>query len=303
MAITINTGSETVPSDVSTVYNMAYKFARQTIDSVTSVNPLDELFNKGKVEYGKNIEESVLELLQKGAYDENAVDLFKATDPKFITRYYKDWSSGQFSTTVRLGEIRKILARGLSERNTAESVAEKIVGNLTESDSFDRYKNEKAVLLSLKGAIDTAKTNAGAVTTVNDLLKSIRNIVDGFQFINKKYVIAGIDNRTSFDDIFIVMPYEIKNAIDIDAMAYMFNMSKADLLAKILVTDATDGIVYVIDRRAVFQYNRLLELTNEWNGKALLTNYWLTVDDLYGYSPLFKATYIDASALVTPATK
>ena len=298
MAITINTGSTTVPSDVSNVYNMAYKFAKQIIENVTSVNPLNELFNKGKVEYGKNIEESVLELLEKGTYDENAVDLFRATDPTFITRYYKDWSSGQFSTTVRLNEIRKILARGLGERNTAESVAEKIVANLTESDSFDRYKNEKAVLLSLKQAMDTASTGSGTASSTNELLKKVRNVVDGFQFINSKYVIAGIDNRTAFDDIFIVMPYEIKNAIDIEAMAYMFNMEKADLLAKILVTDATDGLVYVLDRRAVFQYNRLLELTDEWNGKALLTNYWYTVDDLYGFSPLFKATYIDASALI-----
>ena len=55
MAITINTGSTTIPADASQVYGMAYKFAKQIIENVTSVNPLDEVFNKGKVEYGKNI--------------------------------------------------------------------------------------------------------------------------------------------------------------------------------------------------------------------------------------------------------
>lgn len=296
--ITINTGSETIPADASKVYGMAYKFAKQTIDNVTSVNPLDDVFNKGKVEYGKNIEEAVLELLDKGTYDENAVDLFKAADPTFAVRYYKDWSSGQFSTTVRLNEIRKILARGLSERNTAETVAEKIVNNLTESDSFDRYKNEKGVLTALKAAMTEAKTGSGTASTTNELIKKIRDCVDEFQFINSKFVISGIQNRSSLADIYIVMPFKIKNSIDIDAMAYMFNMEKADLLAKILVTDMDDGCVYVLDRRAVFQYNRLLELTDQWNGKALLTNYWYTVDDLYGYSPLFKATFIDASAIL-----
>ena len=297
MAITINTGSTTIPDDASQIYGMAYKFAKQIIENVTSVNPLDDVFNKGKVEYGKNIEEAVLELLDKGTYDENAVDLFRASDPTFIVRYYKDWSSGQFSTTVRLNEIRKILARGLGERNTAETVAEKIVSNLTESDSFDRYKNEKGVLTALQNAIYQAGYAENASTT-NELLKKMRNIVDEFQFINSKYVLAGIENRTSLDDIYIIMPLYIKNAIDIDSMAYMFNMEKADLLAKIRVTDETDGAVYIVDRRAVFQYNRLLELTEQWNGKALLTNYWYTVDDLYGYSPLFKATYIDASAII-----
>ena len=298
MAITINTGSTTIPADASQVYGMAYKFAKQIIENVTSVNPLDEVFNKGKVEYGKNIEEAVLELLDKGTYDENAVDLFKASDPTFVVRYYKDWSSGQFSTTVRLNEIRKILARGLGERNTAETVAEKIVSNLTESDSFDRYKNEKGVLLAMKTAITEATKSAGTASTINELLRKIRDCVDEFQFINSKYVLAGIENRTSLDDIYIVMPFKIKNSIDIDAMAYMFNMEKADLLAKIRVTDMDDGCVYILDRRAVFQYNRLLELTEQWNGKALLTNYWYTVDDMYGYSPLFKATYIDASAIL-----
>lgn len=299
MAITINTGSTTIPADASQVYGMAYKFAKQIIENVTSVNPLDEVFNKGKVEYGKNIEEAVLELLDKGTYDENAVDLFKATDPTFVVRYYKDWSSGQFSTTVRLNEIRKILARGLGERNTAETVAEKIVSNLTESDSFDRYKNEKGVLTAMKTAMSTAGTGSGTASTINELLRKIRDCVDEFQFINSKYVLAGIENRTSLDDIYIIMPFKIKNSIDIDAMAYMFNMEKADLLAKIRVTDMDDGCVYILDRRAVFQYNRLLELTEQWNGKALLTNYWYTVDDMYGYSPLFKATYIDASAILS----
>lgn len=298
MAITINTGSTTIPADASQVYGMAYKFARQIIENVTSVNPLDDVFNKGKVEYGKNIEEAVLELLDKGAYDENAVDLFKAADPSFAVRYYKDWSSGQFSTTVRLNEVRKILARGLGERNTAETVAEKIVNNLTESDSFDRYKNEKGVLSALKTAITTAKTDSGTASTLNELIRKIRDCVDEFQFINSKYVLAGIENRASLDDIYIIMPFKIKNSINIDAMAYMFNMERADLLAKIRVTDMDDGIVYIVDRRALFQYNRLLELTEQWNGKALLTNYWYTVDDLYGYSPLFKATFIDASAIL-----
>lgn len=301
MAIPINTGSTSIPADASSVYSMANKFAKQIIESVSSVNPLDELFNKGKIEYGKNVEEAVLELLQKGQYDENAVDLFAASDPTFIVRWYKDWSSGQFSTTVRLNEIRKILARGLGERNTAEAVAEKIVSNLTESDSFDRYKNEKGVLRALVEAVWAAGKYAGSATTANELLKMVRNVVDDFQFINSNYVLAGIENRASLDDIRIVMPYNIKNSIDIDAMAYMFNMEKADLLAKIVVTDAQDNCVIIVDKRAVFQYNRLLELTDQWNGKALLTNYWYTVDDMYGYSPLFKATYIDATAMVTPA--
>lgn len=301
MAIPINTGSTSIPADASSVYSMANKFAKQIIESVSSVNPLDELFNKGKIEYGKNVEEAVLELLQKGQYDENAVDLFAASDPTFIVRWYKDWSSGQFSTTVRLNEIRKILARGLGERNTAEAVAEKIVSNLTESDSFDRYKNEKGVLRALVEAVWAAGKYAGSATTANELLKMVRNVVDDFQFINSNYVLAGIENRASLDDIRIVMPYNIKNSIDIDAMAYMFNMEKADLLAKIVVTDAQDNCVIIVDKRAVFKYNRLLELTDQWNGKALLTNYWYTVDDMYGYSPLFKATYIDATAMVTPA--
>lgn len=301
MAITINTGSTSIPADASSVYSMAYKFAKQIIESVSSVNPLDELFNKGKIEYGKDVEEAVLELLQKGQYDENAVDLFVASDPTFIVRWYKEWSSGQFSTTVRLNEIRKILARGLGERNTAEAVAEKIVSNLTESDSFDRYKNEKGVLRALVEAIYLANKSAGTASTANELLKKVRDVVDDFQFINSNYVLANIENRASLDDIRIVMPYNIKNAIDIDAMAYMFNMEKADLLAKIVVTDETNNYVVIVDKRAVFQYNRLLELTDQWNGKALLTNYWYTVDDMYGYSPLFKATYIDASGMVTPA--
>ena len=296
MAISIDTGSTTVPDDVSSVYSMAYKFARSTIENVRSVNPLDVLFNKGRVDYGVNIEEAVIELLSKGTYDENAVNVFAASDPTFAVRFYKNWTKGQFATTVRLGEIRKMLARGLGERNTAEAVAEKIVSNLTESDSYDRYKNEKAVLTKLQNDI-YANGTAQSASTYDELLTKIRNSVDEFQFINSKYVLAGIENRSALEDIYIVMPLNVKNGMDIVKLANMFNMEKADLLAKIIVTDETDNAVYIVDRRAVFQYNRMLDLTEQFNAKALLTNYWYTVDDLYGYSPLFKATYLDCTAL------
>ena len=93
------------------------------------------------------------------------------------------------------------------------------------------------------------------------------------------------------------MPYGVKNAVDVDTLASLFHVEKAEILEKIDVIDTEDGIVYIVDESAVLWYRRLSEIEPTRNAKARKTIYYKTVDDLFAYSPIFKATYIDASAI------
>lgn len=293
--VTINTGAETHTDTVNGIYGLIETIAKQSFLGVESSNPLN-YFYKGDVDKGTDIEQWMIQLTESYAFDKNAVDQLKAKDPIYKLRYFKDWTSRQYEQTVRDDEIRKIL----SGENSVEEVSAKIVGNLRESDENENYENLKKVLAMIKTEVDKVENNAtsgGTATTGAEFLKLVKNVVDKMKFMNSEYSVAGAKYRCPLDRIRIVMPYGVKNSVDVDTLASLFHVEKAEILEKIDVIDTTDGIVYILDESAIQWHRRLSEIESCRNVKGRCTNYYLTVDNLFAFSPLFKATYIDASAI------
>lgn len=289
---TINSGSEQYQVTNNDIYGLVEKVAKQSFFAVESENPLSH-FYKGDVDKGTVIEQAMIQLTESYAFDKNSVDQLKAKDPDFIIRYFKDWTEKQYETTVRDDEIRKIL----TGETSVEDVASKIVGNLRESSENETYENLKGVLAYIKTQIDDSGTVGGTAQDGQEFLKMIKNAVDKMKFMNTTYSIAGAKYRCPLNRVRIVMPYGVKNAVDVDTLASMFHVEKAEILDKIDVIDTEDGIVYVLDENAIVWHRRLSEIESVRNAKSRLTNYYHTTDDLFAYAPMFKATYIDASAI------
>lgn len=291
---TINSGSDNYTATINDIYGLVEKVAKQSFFGVESDNPLSH-FYKGDVDKGTTIEQWMIQLCESYAFDKNAVDVFKGADPDYVVRYFKDWTERQYEATVRDDEIRKIL----KGESSVEDVSAKIIANLTESDENENFENLKGVLAYIKTQIDASDsaTNAGVAQDGAEFLKLIKNAVDKMKFMNSTFSVAGAKYRCPLDRIRIVMPYGVKNAVDVDTLASLFHVEKAEILEKIDVIDTEDGIVYIVDESAVLWYRRLSEIEPTRNAKARKTIYYKTVDDLFAYSPIFKATYIDASAI------
>ena len=291
---TINSGSDNYTAKINEIYGLVEKVAKQSFFAVESDNPLSH-FYKGDVDKGTTIEQWIIQLTESYAFDKDAVDVFKGQDPEYIVRYFQDWTERQYEATVRDDEIRKIL----KGENSVEDVSAKIVANLTESDENENFENLKGVLAYIKTQIDASETatNAGTAQDGAEFLKLIKNAVDKMKFMNSTFSVAGAKYRCPLDRIRIVMPYGVKNAVDVDTLASLFHVEKAEILEKIDVIDTEDGIVYIVDEASVLWYRRLSEIEPARNAKARKTVYYKTVDDLFAYSPIFKATYIDASAI------
>lgn len=286
----IDPGSATLTPTVNDIYGLVETIARQIFRSVDSANPLAEVFDKGTIDKGTTVQQVMIQLTESYAFNKNAVDQLVAKDPTLLVRYFNDWTERQFEQTVREDEIRKVLIGSSS----VDELAGRIVGNLSESYDNEMFIDEKAVIAS---AI-TAMTSAGAPADVDELLTSIRNVADSFSFVNNTYSIAGAVHSTRMEDIVVLIPYNIKNVIDVTKLANTWNLSKNEILPRIITIDTTDNNVIIADKNFFFKYNRLLEVEPARNVKARATNYYLTADDLLGYAPFFKATYLDASALV-----
>ena len=293
MAINFDNGSATLTQEYSDNFALINKIAKQAIYNVKSVNPLDWM-NKGVIRNGVAIEDAVIQLVEGAEWNADTQDgtnLNKPSYPTIKVQYHQTWNGKQFKTTYSENQFRKVLLAGGDEMDASA----KIVANLTESEGHEDYEACKGILTSGITAGNIIKANDATHTdgydVDADLIKAIKNITDEMMFINNSYVSGSFKTRTPFERIRIIMPYKVYNAMNIDVLASLYNLEKAELNSKISKIDA-DGNVYVVDEFACLKYTRLYRMTNKFIEDGLYYNYWLTVDRMYGTSNLFKAAYV-----------
>lgn len=282
-------------------FNMIAKIAYQMIRGVTASDKL-EVFNKMPVDNGLTIEQAIVGLAKGYAFaDDGDVDkVFKKTKPNMHVRYFKKWTSRQFASTIDRKEIRKVLVGNSS----VEDMAELIVASLTQGDYHEKYEFTKELFKwgATTGNIITKVGNTVDLTQSNgykEILKLIKNTIKGMTYVNDKYNKAGLKRRTPIEDIRIIAPYDLITAIDVDELAGVFNLEKAEIRNRIIEIDSDVKRVYIVDVNAVMLYTRLYMMTDQMNRQALYHNFWLTTERMYALSPLFDSAYIDYTDVAT----
>ncbi|MCD8201607.1 MAG: hypothetical protein LUD47_06035 [Clostridia bacterium] len=286
--VNYDNGSDKWSADYSTNFALIEKIAKSTLYQVQSSNPL-RWMSKGQIANGVAIEDALVELADSYDWKSEEQDGSKTNAPSYPSikvTYNSIWNGKQFKTTVSEDQIRKVLLNGGSESD----VAQKIVSNLTESEGYEGYLACKGVLENGRDVnilpVDDNTYGANA-----ELLKAIKNTTDKMQFVNTDFVSCGSKQRTPFERIHIVMPYEIYNAINIDVLASLYNLDKAELIGKITLIDEP-GYIYIVDEFGVFTYTRLYKMTSKYVEDGLYENYWLTMDRMFGTNNLFKMAYL-----------
>ena len=300
------------PTTISGMGGAIGKVAEQVIRQFTAKNPLS-VFEKMPINNGTTIEQMFIELVESQAYDRNGANALTRKDPSLVVRYFDSWKPAKFHTSVDTSEIRKVL---MGEKSASE-IATKIVSVLSESDTYERYLTLKQLLSLGKQVADGGQNTGGTASGVGaslvryetvayddvnsaidykTLLVAIKNAVKGMQFVNSTFNTAGVVKKTNAEDIFILMPYKLKNKLDVEELAGVFNLDKAEIKDKIIEidTEAVEGYeyVYIVDKYAILDYTRLYEMLDQLNADGRFWNYFLHVERLFGISPLFDAGYI-----------
>lgn len=280
--------------NVSSDLKLIGKIAISLIRDVVTQNRLSP-FLKGKIDNGDTIEQAVVKLVESIGYDrdgEHTLTPDKAE--KMAVRYYSDWSRKTFKTTVWVTEIEKYLTGEIS----AESLIEKIVGALAQSDTQELYEGIKDLLYwgasaGSYGVSDFVMPFLGDIQAVDGqpdykgILKMVKNTVKGMSYVNSTYNKAGLRRATRKEDIIIVMPYDLVTDIDVDSLAGVFNLDKAEIKDKIIEIDTDQPIVYILDKNAILIYTRLYRMLDQLNAEGAFYNYFLHVERLFAISPLF----------------
>lgn len=297
-------GDDFVPTTIEELGDMVGKIAKSIIRENSTENHLS-VFDKGFVENGETIEEAVVLLAESQAYDATgAHTLDRETSKKFAVKYFKNWTPKTYKKTIDFSELRKVL---MNEKSAAD-VSAMIISSTTEGDKQEQYEDIRDMLAwgrqSADGGTGAVLVRAETVNydTVNSsidfksVLVAMKNAFSGMKFVNNSFNSAGIKRKTKEEDIYVLMPYQLKNKLDVEELAGVFNLDKAELKKRIIETDkgSEDGFyyIYIADRNAILDFTRLYELINQLNAEGRFWNYYLHTDRLYALSGLFDACYI-----------
>lgn len=264
------------------------KIAKQAVYNVIADDRLSPL-EKGALNNGADVEQIVVQLAESSAYDPDSVTNFSASNPSLAVRYFKTHTERTYKVKVADKEIRKIRLAG-SEEDIAGMIASSLANGYIQ-ENYEAIRD----MFEDEDIRDTAVTLSATVEN-NDykaILLAIKNAVSGMTFVNSDYNGAGIKRRTRLDDIVILMPYTVKNAIDVNELAGVFNLSKDELPGRMIEIDSANAdFIYILDRNAAQIYTFYYGMESARNIDGKYTEFNLTVDKMYALSPLFDVTAI-----------
>ena len=267
------------------------KIAKQAVYNVIADDHLFPL-EKGAVNNGADVEQIVVPLAESTAYDPDSVTNFSASNPELAVAYFKAHTERTFKTKVSDKEIRKIRLAG-----SEEDIAGMIASALSQGYMQENYEAIRDMFFDAD-VYNAAITDAGSVGTEDykGILQLLKDTVSGMTFVNDTYNKAGIKRRTRTEDIFILMPYFVKTALDVQELAGVFNLSKDEIEGRIIVTDKKEAggtaHIFVLDRNAAQIYTFYYGMESARNIDGKYTEFNLTVDKMYALSPLFDCTAI-----------
>lgn len=308
--VTSITGSDTFPVNANDVYDLVETIAVQNIRAIKSSNRIEDAFYDYVVENGAVIEEAIVEMAEKQAFVKTGAPDLSPKDPKLAVKYFNNWESAQFQTTVRRSDIRKIIA----DKGTGfDELVSTILATLSEGEGYEDYQKMLDALEETVHFLDdndvrfemytgrVAKNAKGIIWAVREaynMLKATNTI--GLYGDNP------ILQATPVEDIRIAISESVLNVIDLVELANAFNLEKEELFGKLVVLpyDSSvfkDGYILVYDRKAMGRGTRLFEYSQDVIGKGLYTNHYLTTERCYFFNQLFKTLVIDASYALSVA--
>ena len=303
--VTTKYGSEDFPTNVNDFLGLIEPIAVQNIRAVKSSNRISNGFYEYEVANGRVIEEAIIKMAERQNFVRSGAPNLAPKDPTLAVRYFNNWQDGQYQTTTRVSEIRKIIA---NKGTGTEEVVAGIIDSLTQGEAYDDYKAMAGIIADEGVGFDasTVMFNDKHPKNMKGVLYCLREMYNALKATNT----VGIDDTVSFkqatpvEDIRIAISESVLNLIDVVELANIFNLSKEELFGTLVIVPYDVDFpqkVLVYDRKALGRGTFLYEYSQDYIGKGLYTNHYLTVDRIYLYNELYKCLALDVSEAVADA--
>ena len=298
---------ETFPTAKNEFINtLTNRIGKQLFFDKVFNNPY-KMLHRGELPYGKSIENLFVEMAEEKGFNEhftgsksNEADLIGILPPKVKVDYITQNYEYKFKTSISNQQIRGAFTNkfGLFE------LINRAVNSLLSSSEYAEYRDMKKILTHYeadstggskigKGVIqkfyeeETTKQNAiiplgDAINSIN-LAKKIRMYSNKLTFPSTAYNLAKVKTWTNKKDLILFTTPEVQADIDVDVLAFAFNVSSADVDVRTILIDdlgstksegGNEVVAILCDKDLVQAYDTINETSTFYNGERLATNYF-----------------------------
>ena len=242
-----------------------------------------------KINYGSTIQEIAPKWIKAHAYDVSDQTLLKLARPEAAVWYHSQNRQDRYDISVSFDDLRTAFVDEYGLNNFIAAVMETPIN----SDEYDEYRIMMQLLAFYDNNFGFFKKKVDPVTdevSAKAFLKELRATAGYFEFPSARYNAAGVDIPVfaKNSELVIMMTPDTQAAIDVDALASVFNLDKADIMQRVIIVDEfpMPNVVALLTTEDFFVCNdTVYENTNFWNPQTLVNNYYLHHWGIYSVSP------------------
>ena len=263
-------------------------------------NPL-RVFKKSLMRYGSTMQEIIPKWIRAHSYVDDAEDVFRMARPDVAQWFHSQNRRDRYDITINRDELRT----AFTEEGGLNRLVSAILDVPMNSDEYDEYRIMLQLIAQYEQKWGFYKQQVSAINseaTAKAFLKQLRTYAGKLQFPNTIYNNGAIPDVPMFvkpSELVLFITPEVQASIDVDALAVLFNMEKAEVQQRtILIDEFPIPNVQALLTTEDFFMCRDTEYTttSAYNPKTLGTNYFLHHWGIYSVSPFVPAILFTTAA-------
>ncbi len=257
-------------------------------------NPLAQ-FKKGAIPLGTVAQEIFTNPAKDEGFSGNGITTvggvqktaLNITYPDTKALYYSRNRESQYPVSVSSQQLRSAFVSW----EALDDLIASIVNSMYSGDNIDEFTLMKQLF------VDAVSNNMLVTQTVADptasdanakaFIKAVNTVSGKMRFPSANYnryieqegaTGDPIITWTERDQQVIIMRSDVLASVELDVLAFAFNMSKADFRARVVEVDEFNGneniLAVVCDSALIRVYDNLTEMSEQYNAKGLFWNYF-----------------------------
>lgn len=259
-------------------------------------NPL-AVFKGSKMLYGSTEQEIATKWVKAHAYRDDVEDVFKMHRPEAAVWYHSQNRRDQYEITVNELELRTAFTESFGLNRYVSSIMQAPIN----SDEYDEYRIMLQLLAFYEQNFGFYKHKLSGVpsdeATGKEFLKAVRTYKGKLKFPTTIYNGVRLADLPVFarpEELVLFVTPEIDASVDVDTLAAVFNLEKAEAQVRKIVVDefpfADSSCCAILTTEDFFHCRDTVYQTDSiYNPKALGTNYYLSHFGIYSVSPFVPA--------------
>lgn len=268
------------------------RIGRVIITSKSYSNPL-RVFKKGILEYGETVEEIFVNIAKAKQFDPGVAEneVFKREIPDVNAVFHKMNLQNFYKVTVSNEQLRQafLSAQGIND------LVGYIVDSLYTGAEFDEYLTMKQLIVdaATNGEMYAVKIPAVTAENAKEIVSTIKGVSNQLEFMNSTYNSMGVLTHTRKPRQVLIMDATFDATIDVEVLAYAFNMEKAEFMGRRVLVDnfgsLTGVVAALVDEDWFMVFDNFIGFTENYNGQGLYWNYFYHVWKTFSTSPFSNA--------------